>query len=279
MSSWSSGDVTANGIKIHYYRTGGDRPPLVLAHGFSDNGLCWTRVTQVLEKDYDVIMADARGHGLSDAPEEGYASEDMAADLAGLIQALSLDKPAIMGHSMGASTVAATVVGYPELISCAILEDPPWFDENSPWNRGRANLSEEERKAQAEKRLAELVATKQKSKAEIIAGGRERSPTWDEVEWSSWADAKQQMSTNILGRMTIARKPWPEIAGALARPTLLLTADPEQAIVTPEIAEQAQAMNENIQWVRITGAGHNIRREQFEAFVQAFTDFLAQYYR
>jgi len=279
MSNWSSGDVTANGINIHYYRTGGDKPPLVLAHGFSDNGLCWTRAAQVLERDYDVIMADARGHGLSDAPEEGYSSEDMAADLAGLIQALDLDKPAIMGHSMGASTVAATVVGYPELISAAILEDPPWFDENSPWNRGRANLSEEERKAQAEKRMAEALETKSKSKAEIIAGGRERSPTWDEVEWSPWADAKQQMSTNILGRMTITRKPWQEIASAISLPTLLLTADPDKAIVTPEIAAQAQAMNENIQWVRIEGAGHNIRREQFEAFLQAVTSFLAQAYQ
>jgi pimeloyl-ACP methyl ester carboxylesterase len=285
MSTWFSGDITAvgidgaPGIKVHYHRTGGDKPPLVLAHGFSDNGLCWTRVAQVLEKEYDVIMPDARGHGLSDAPEEGYSSEDMAADLAGLIRALKLDRPALMGHSMGASTVAATVVGYPELLTCAILEDPPWFDENSPWNRGRAELSEEERKAQADKRLAEIVATKSKPKAEIIAGGRERSPTWDKVEWSPWADAKKQMSTNILGRMTIARKPWQEIAGALTRPTLLVTADPDSAIVTPKIAAQAQAMNDCIQWVRIEGAGHNIRREQFETFVEAVTDFLSRHYR
>ena len=110
MSNWSSGDVIANGIKIHYVRTGGTKLPLVLAHGFSDNGLCWTRVAQVLEKDYDVIMADARGHGLSDAPESGYSAEDHAADLAGLIQALHLDKPALMGHSMGAATVAAKIL-------------------------------------------------------------------------------------------------------------------------------------------------------------------------
>jgi pimeloyl-ACP methyl ester carboxylesterase len=202
----------------------------------------------------------------------------MAADLAGLIQALGLTKPAIMGHSMGASTVAATVVGYPDLISCAILEDPPWFDENSPWNRQRTEMTEEERKAQAEQRMAEMIATKSKPKAEIIAGGRERSPTWDEVEWSPWAEAKQQMSPNILGRMTLTRKPWQEIASAISLPTLLVTADPGQAIVTPEIAAQAQEMNGNIQWVRIEGAGHNIRRERFEAFVQAVTEFLSKNY-
>lgn len=50
-------------------------------------------VSQVLEKDYDLIMMDARGHGLSDTPEMGYTPADRAADLAGFIQALGLEKP------------------------------------------------------------------------------------------------------------------------------------------------------------------------------------------
>jgi pimeloyl-ACP methyl ester carboxylesterase len=279
MSNWSSGDVIANGIKVHYYRTGGDKPPLVLAHGFSDNGLCWTRVTQFLEGDYDVIMPDARGHGLSNAPEEGYSSEDMAADLAGLIQALDLGKPALMGHSMGASTVAATVVAYPELLTCAILEDPPWFDENSPWNRQQADMTEEEREAAAKKRLEDMVAMKSKTREEIVALGREQSPTWDEIELGPWADSKKQLSTKVLAGRLLTRKPWQELVSELTRPTLLVTADPGKAIVTPEIAQQATELNGLVRWVRIEGAGHNIRREQFEAFLQAVTEFLEQNYR
>jgi pimeloyl-ACP methyl ester carboxylesterase len=59
-----------------------------LAHGFSDDGLCWTPVTQALEAAYDVIMVDARGHGRSDAPDAGYNPTVMADDLAGVITAL-----------------------------------------------------------------------------------------------------------------------------------------------------------------------------------------------
>ena len=58
----------------------------------------------------------------------------------------------------GASTVAATVLGYPERLTCAILEDPPWFDGDSPWNRQRTDLSEEEREAAAEIDAAEAIA-------------------------------------------------------------------------------------------------------------------------
>jgi N-formylmaleamate deformylase len=62
MSKWVDGYVTSNNIKIHYYRTGGDKPQVVINHGAGDDGLCWTRVVMELEKDYDVIMPDARGH-------------------------------------------------------------------------------------------------------------------------------------------------------------------------------------------------------------------------
>jgi pimeloyl-ACP methyl ester carboxylesterase len=278
MSEWSSGDVTANGIKVHYYRTGGDKPPLVLAHGFSDNGLCWTRIVQVLEHRYDVIMADARGHGLSNAPHEGYSSEDHAADLAGLIQALGLGKPALMGHSMGASTVATTAVTYPALVACAILEDPPWFGKDAPWARNRADLTPEQQKADAEKRRAEIVERTSQTREEIMAFGRANSPTWDEIEFGPWADSKRQLSPNVINRSALQQKPWQEVVPQIQCPTLLVTADPDKAIVTPEIARQAAEMNGHIQVVRLEGAGHNVRREQFGPFVEAVTEFLSQTY-
>jgi predicted alpha/beta-fold hydrolase len=74
MAVWQSGDIEVNGLSLHYTRTGGDKPQVVLAHGFSDDGLCWTPVAELLEADYDVIMVDARGHGRSEGPEAGYGS-------------------------------------------------------------------------------------------------------------------------------------------------------------------------------------------------------------
>ena len=126
MSNWSSGFVQKNGVRIHYHRTGGDKPTLMLSHGITDHGMCWRRVAQALEKGYDLIMVDARGHGHSDAPETGYSSRDHAADLAGLIEALALEKPTIIGHSMGASNAAVVAGEYPYLMSGILLEDPVW---------------------------------------------------------------------------------------------------------------------------------------------------------
>src|SRR5262245_2639096 len=114
MGQWQTGDVTANGIKIHYTRTGGDRPPVVLNHGSTDNGRCWTPVAKALEADYDVVMPDARGHGMSDAPEGGYDVATRAADLAAFVEALGLARPVVGGHSMGASTTLLFAARYPD---------------------------------------------------------------------------------------------------------------------------------------------------------------------
>src|SRR5438105_827227 len=92
---WSEGTVMANGIHQHYYRTGGDRPALILLHGFSENGLCWSRVAKALEQDYDVIMVDARGHGLSSGPQTGYSQELLTQDVVGLIHELGLQPPSL----------------------------------------------------------------------------------------------------------------------------------------------------------------------------------------
>src|SRR5438094_986431 len=104
MHIWQSGDINSSGVRIHYYRTAGDRPPLVLLHGMGDNGLCWARVAERLQPDSDVVMLDARGHGLSDAPERGYTAEEQAPDVAAVVHALGLERPVLIGHSMGGAT-------------------------------------------------------------------------------------------------------------------------------------------------------------------------------
>ncbi len=59
------GVCDANGINIHYLRTGGSKPPLVLLHGLTGSGACWSPLARALEGEYDVMMPDARGRQCS----------------------------------------------------------------------------------------------------------------------------------------------------------------------------------------------------------------------
>lgn len=267
MSNWSSGTVVANNIKLHYYRTGGDKPPLILSHGITDNGLCWTRLAQALEKDYDLMMVDARGHGLSDAPTGGYLVGDRAADLAGLIRGLGLKKPYLIGHSMGADTTAAMVADYPELAGCAILEDPPWSAETP---------SAEARQARASEWRGTMLERKTKSPEAIIEMGRKQNPKWAEIEFGPWSEAKLQVSLEVLQSVSALRRDWREMVAKITCPTLLIVGDPELGgIVTPNVAAEITTIAPQIRVARIEGAGHNIRRENFDDYVRVATQFLS----
>src|SRR5512147_3178204 len=115
LTHWAQNDLLLNGVQLHYYRTGqGDKRPLVLVHGFSDNGLCWTPTAHDLEAEYDVVMPDMRGHGLSERMRPG-DDVDMAADLAGLIRGLGLKRPIVGGHSMGAMIASELGALFPDL--------------------------------------------------------------------------------------------------------------------------------------------------------------------
>ena len=117
-TQWTENDLVLDGVNLHYTRTGkGKKPPLVLAHGFSDSGLCWLPIALELEDRYDLVLPDARGHGRSQRVQPG-EDVDMPADLANLIRALHLEKPVVGGHSMGAHVSAQMAARNPGLVQC-----------------------------------------------------------------------------------------------------------------------------------------------------------------
>jgi N-formylmaleamate deformylase len=267
MSNWSEGQIHTNGVNLHYYRTGGNKQPVVLLHGFTDNGLCWTRVARALEQDYDVVMFDARGHGLSDGPVNGSSSQLRTDDAAGIIQALKLERPFLLGHSMGAATTAQVAAYHPDLVRAIALEDPPWHD----FTQQRATTLGGNRAFSFEDWIAEL---KPLTREEIIAIGKKSNSSWSEEELGPWADSKKQLNMDVFKDRTKIAMPWREIIPRITCPILLITADPARgAIVAPEDVREIESAWHNGQVVHIDGAGHNIRREQYDTYIAAVKSF------
>ena len=108
------GHVAVDNVRINYYRTGGEKPPIIMLHGFSDNALCWNRVPIYLETEYDVILPDARGHGSSGLAEDGSSPETQAIDVLRLIERLSIKQPILIGPSMSAHVAALAAAQAPQ---------------------------------------------------------------------------------------------------------------------------------------------------------------------
>lgn len=265
------GHVISNGVKIHYYRTGDEKPPVVFLHGLSDNGLCWSRLAVYLEPWYDVIMVDARGHGFSDATPAGYSLEDRAADVAGLLAALHLDKPPVVGHSMGAETAAKLAAAYPKLVGSLILEDPPfWAEHRRETAEKRAQRREAFGKQIQEWRNLPLD--------EIVQAGKRQSPTWSDADLFQWAKSKQQVNMLLFDHIDIDPVAWRQYAHLIKCPVLLIGGNPRLGgVITAEVVEELKKVWKKPEILQMENAGHSVRREQFEPYLDAVKKFLRKH--
>jgi pimeloyl-ACP methyl ester carboxylesterase len=123
-SSFHASDIATNGTTLHV-RVGGKGPAVVLLHGFADTGDMWAAAASALMNDHTVIVPDLRGMGLSAHPDTGYTKKNQAVDIAGIMDALKIDKAALVTHDIGNMVGYALAVQYPERITKWMVIDAP----------------------------------------------------------------------------------------------------------------------------------------------------------
>jgi pimeloyl-ACP methyl ester carboxylesterase len=114
-----------DGIRL-FFRDWGDGAPLVFVHGGALNADCWEYQTVPLaEQGFRCIAADTRGCGRSEEPWSGYGYDDLADDLADLLDHLAVDGVTLVGHSMGAGTITRYLTRHgSERVGRAVLVAP-----------------------------------------------------------------------------------------------------------------------------------------------------------
>lgn len=116
--------VEREDVAFYYERFGQGRPSILLVHGWCcDRTYLAPQARHLIDAGYDVVAPDLRGHGLSDKPPEAYGISDFAADVAWFIRALELDRPVVIGHSMGGVVAYDLACRYPGLASAIVMID------------------------------------------------------------------------------------------------------------------------------------------------------------
>jgi pimeloyl-ACP methyl ester carboxylesterase len=128
--------IRANGIRQHVV-VGGDGPPLLLVHGWPENWYAWRLLMPALARDFTVVAVDQRGIGLTEKARDGYDAGELARDLVGVMDELSHERFAVVGHDTGyiigyalaadhrdrvARLAVAEIPGAP-----GVADDPPLF--------------------------------------------------------------------------------------------------------------------------------------------------------
>lgn len=262
------GHINSNGTEIAYYRTGGELPPVVLVHGLTDSGMCWSGLVADLALSYDTVFLDNRGHGYTGLAADGtYTVEAMREDVRNLIETLELDRPTLIGHSMGGAVSSSFAAAYPELIRGVILVDPPWIAE--------ALLTPERFREGYEGFYSDLTQFKALTYDALITVGKERNPNWVEEDYRAWAKAKQMATFEVLDIIPDLFAGWRANAERITIPAMLMTGNPDLgAIVTPEIASQVCDGKPNWTLFYSPIAKHGVTRDDREGSTRAIKRFL-----
>src|SRR4051812_39652217 len=135
--------MTHDPIPLHYVEHGaGGVGPVVLIHGFPLVGAMWDDLVPALADRYHLIIPDLRGHGASPVPPGPYPMEDHARDIFALLDALGVERAAMVGLSMGGYIAMQLLALAPERVSAAVLADTRGPGDDEARKQARATQAD-----------------------------------------------------------------------------------------------------------------------------------------
>lgn len=266
----TSRHLTVNGLRLHVLDAGDEaRPGLCFLHGGAAHAHWFDAVVPAFVERYRCVSVDQRGHGQSDWPlPPAYATEDFAADLVGLMDALGWRRMVLVGHSMGGHNAMAFAAWYPDRLTALVVVDsrPALPDDRVARMRERGQRPPRVHATEAEAvrsfRLLPKETTADPALLEHLARAGLR-----EVEGGYRYRFDPACYAN--------RQPadcWPLLRGVTA-PTLVVRGE-HSPILPADMAARLAASVPGGQVVEIPGAYHHLVLDAPEAFAKALDRFL-----
>jgi pimeloyl-ACP methyl ester carboxylesterase len=215
-----------------------------------------------LEAEFDVVMADGRGHGQSSAPLHGYRYDYLASDVEGLIRELGLATPILLGHSMGGMTAAVVASRIGDAIGGVVLVDPTFLSPQRQREVFDSDVAEQHRR---------LLSRNQD---DVAADIRARHPHRAAEMAELLAAARLHTRVSAFEVLTPPNPDYRQLVSAICVPVLLVIGEVRAgAVVSLEAARELQSRNARLHVEQIQGAGHGLPYdlpERLEAVVRSF---------
>jgi pimeloyl-ACP methyl ester carboxylesterase len=233
--------VNVNGIELAYTRQG-KGTPLVLLHGFPLDHHTWDEIAPLLENTFDLIIPDLRGFGDSTTVETAYTVDDLASDVASLLDQLGIEKSALAGHSMGGYVALAFARLYPERVRGLGLVSTQALDDAPDGKKGRYKTAADV----AEKGIdgvVDAMTTKFTSDVGLQEFSRKTMELQEPAAYigALKAMAERQDSTSLLG--------------SLDYPVVIIHGN-EDALIPIDRAHEMKKAISHAHFVEVEGAGH-----------------------
>jgi esterase len=284
--------VTNGSINLHVAEDGDpSAPPILLLHGITSFGGTWDWIVPDLAERFRVLRLDFRGHGQSDRAPGEYTVAGYVSDAVAALEQAAGQPCVVMGHSLGGATTAALTQRYPELMTGAIMEDPPL----GPVSPNEALSLEGNSLLDGFRLMRESIPAMQAAKLplETIVAVLTAAP--DTTGTATFgdklhADGIATMAGSLLAADASVLDPvlsgtieaFLDPAVPFGVPSLILCADPAKpdAMANPTAARHYADLSPDVDVVVVKGAGHLIHdelgsRDILRAAVLGFLDRVA----
>jgi pimeloyl-ACP methyl ester carboxylesterase len=112
------------GLRLYYERAGLGDPELLFVPGWCCDGSAFRPQFDHFAQTHAVTALDLRGCGKSDRPPDGYGVPDLTDDVARFCRAVGIERPVVVGHSLGGMIAVDLAARYPSLPRALVLVDP-----------------------------------------------------------------------------------------------------------------------------------------------------------
>ncbi len=257
--------IPANHINL-YYEEHGSGQPLIFIHGLGSSTRDWEVQVPEFSQSYRVVTFDLRGHGQSDKPAGPYHIPMMAADLAGLLQALHIASAHLVGISLGGAVAFQFALDYPALVkTLTIVNSAPSLGGTLEQARQEIERRVGIVQQLGMRAMGQALSPNLFPKPEHAALRETFIERWAENDPQAYIEATRSMlGWDVTGQLN-----------AIRCPTLVIAADQDYTPVT--VKEAYVALMPDARLVVIPDAHHAVPLEQPEKFNAALLDFLAQH--
>jgi pimeloyl-ACP methyl ester carboxylesterase len=255
---------TRGAVAIRTWEWAGDPPATLLLHGIGNYGRYWDFFADAIAGRLHLIAPDARGHGESGQPADGYTPDEFVADALAVLDALAIERALLVGHSMGGTHAIRLASAHPERVERLVVVDagPEPMPEGAERAR-RLSLERPERFEYADDALAYLRRTSPGYSEEVYAN-RMRWLFREDAGDFVWRSSREALASIMSG----ARRDDLWDALRTIRCPVLVVRGNRSNVLSAEVAQRMVSTLRDGRLIELD-AGHNVALDRPKELAEA----------
>jgi pimeloyl-ACP methyl ester carboxylesterase len=255
-------------VGIRAWEWPGDPPATLLLHGIGNYGRYWDFFADAIAGRLRLVATDARGHGESGRPTDGYAPGEFVADAVAVLDALGVERALVVGHSMGGTHAIRLAATHPDRVERLVIVDAGTEAMREGSERARRlSLGRPERFENADEAVAYLHRTSPDYSDDVYA---------NRMRWLFKEDAGLVWRSSRDALAAIMSSRGSDLADALraVRCPALLVRGTRSNVLSADVAERMVKSLADGRLVELD-AGHNVALDRPKELAEAVLRFAA----